>query len=62
MPFQLRPDAILTEVKAFNDKLAQGMTNLMELGEISSGVTLMKSCTVKINCSFYIIWVRSRPQ
>ena len=39
MPFQLRPDAILTEVKAFNDKLAQGMTNLMELGEISSGVT-----------------------
>lgn len=39
MPFQMRPDAILTEVKTFNEKLAQGMTNLMEVGEISSGVT-----------------------
>lgn len=39
MPFQMRPDAILSEVKSFNEKLAQGMTNLMEVGEISSGVT-----------------------
>ncbi|WP_296683064.1 alpha/beta fold hydrolase, partial [Thiothrix sp. UBA2016] len=39
MPFQMRPDAILSEVKTFNEKLAQGVTNLMEVGEISSGVT-----------------------
>ncbi len=39
MPFQMRPDAILNEVKTFNEKLAQGMTNLMEVGEISTGVT-----------------------
>lgn len=39
MPFQMRPDAILNEVKTFNEKLAQGMANLMEVGEISSGVT-----------------------
>ncbi|MEB4593597.1 class III poly(R)-hydroxyalkanoic acid synthase subunit PhaC [Candidatus Thiothrix sp. Deng01] len=39
MPFQMRPDEILNEVKTFNEKLAQGMTNLMEVGEISSGVT-----------------------
>lgn len=39
MPFQMRPDAILSEVKTFNEKLAQGMTNLMEVGEISAGVT-----------------------
>ncbi|MDD5394060.1 MAG: class III poly(R)-hydroxyalkanoic acid synthase subunit PhaC [Thiothrix sp.] len=39
MPFQIRPDAILSEVKAFNEKLAQGMTNMMEVGEISTGVT-----------------------
>lgn len=39
MPFQMRPDEILNEVKTFNEKLAQGMTNLMEVGEISTGVT-----------------------
>lgn len=39
MPFQMRPDEILNEVKIFNEKLAQGMTNLMEVGEISTGVT-----------------------
>ncbi len=39
MPFQMRPDQILNEVKTFNEKLAQGMTNLMEVGEISTGVT-----------------------
>ena len=39
MPFQMRPDQILNEVKTFNEKLALGMTNLMEVGEISTGVT-----------------------
>lgn len=39
MPFQLQPDAILSEVKKFNENLAHGMTNLMNLGEISTGVT-----------------------
>lgn len=39
MPFQIRPDMILNEVKTFNERLAQGMTNLMAVGEISTGVT-----------------------
>lgn len=39
MPFQMRPDEILNEVKNFNEKLSGGVANLMEVGEISSGVS-----------------------
>lgn len=39
MPFQISPDTILREVSSFNEKLAQGMTHLLEVGEISTGVT-----------------------
>jgi len=38
-PFQMRPDEMVAEVKSFNEKLTQGLGNLMDVGEISSGVT-----------------------
>lgn len=39
IPFQMRPDEIVDEVKTFNEKLAEGMVNLMDVGEIPSGVS-----------------------
>jgi len=39
IPFQMRPDEILAEARGFNEKLAKGVGNLMEVGEIPSGVT-----------------------
>jgi polyhydroxyalkanoate synthase len=39
IPFQMRPDEILNEARSFNDKLAKGVGNLMDVGEIPSGVT-----------------------
>ncbi|MCB1802914.1 MAG: alpha/beta fold hydrolase, partial [Gammaproteobacteria bacterium] len=39
IPFQMRPDEILNEARSFNEKLAQGVGNLMEVGDIPTGVT-----------------------
>jgi polyhydroxyalkanoate synthase len=35
----MRPDAILNEARGFNEKLAQGVGHLMDVGDIPSGVT-----------------------
>jgi polyhydroxyalkanoate synthase len=35
----MRPDEILSEARGFNEKLAKGVGNLMEVGEIPTGVT-----------------------
>ncbi len=39
LPFDMRPDAVMQEITAYGQKLSHGMKNLMEVGEISSGVT-----------------------
>ena len=39
IPFKMRPDEILTEARDFNEKLAQGVGHLMDVGDIPSGVT-----------------------
>ena len=39
IPFKMRPDEILNEARDFNEKLAQGVGHLMDVGEIPSGVT-----------------------
>ncbi|HNA82101.1 MAG TPA: class III poly(R)-hydroxyalkanoic acid synthase subunit PhaC [Thiobacillaceae bacterium] len=39
LPFDMRPDAVLQELTSYGQKLSHGMKNLMEVGEISSGVT-----------------------
>ncbi|MGB5638351.1 MAG: class III poly(R)-hydroxyalkanoic acid synthase subunit PhaC [Sedimenticolaceae bacterium] len=39
IPFKMRPDEILNEARGFNEKLAQGVGNLMDVGDIPSGVT-----------------------
>jgi polyhydroxyalkanoate synthase subunit PhaC len=39
MPFDMRPDAVMQELTAYGQKLSHGMKNLMEVGEISTGVT-----------------------
>ncbi|MBT8430410.1 MAG: class III poly(R)-hydroxyalkanoic acid synthase subunit PhaC [Gammaproteobacteria bacterium] len=39
IPFNMRPDAILNEARGFNEKLAQGVGHLMDVGDIPSGVT-----------------------
>jgi polyhydroxyalkanoate synthase len=39
IPFQMRPDEILGEARDFNEKLAKGVGNLMDVGDIPSGVT-----------------------
>ena len=38
-PFDMRPDAVMQELMGYGQKLTHGMKNLMEVGEISSGVT-----------------------
>ena len=38
-PFQIRPDDIVNEIHEFNNKLAQGLNTLSELGEIEVGVS-----------------------
>jgi polyhydroxyalkanoate synthase len=39
IPFQMRPDEVLNEARGFNEKLAKGVGNLMDVGDIPSGVT-----------------------
>ena len=39
MPFDMRPDAVMQELMVYGQKLSHGVQNLMEVGEISSGVT-----------------------
>ncbi len=39
IPFHMRPDEILSETRSFNEKLAKGVGNLMDVGDIPSGVT-----------------------
>jgi len=39
LPFDMRPDAVMQELMSYGQKLSHGMKNLMEVGEISSGVT-----------------------
>jgi polyhydroxyalkanoate synthase len=39
MPFDIRPDAVMQEVMGYGQKLSHGLKNLMEVGEISTGVT-----------------------
>ena len=39
IPFKMRPDEILNETRDFNEKLAQGVGHLMDVGDIPSGVT-----------------------
>jgi polyhydroxyalkanoate synthase len=39
IPFKMRPDEILSEARGFNEKLAKGVGNLMDVGDIPSGVT-----------------------
>ena len=39
IPFKMRPDEILNEARGFNEKLAKGVGNLMDVGDIPSGVT-----------------------
>jgi polyhydroxyalkanoate synthase subunit PhaC len=38
-PIQIRPDEALDELSSFQRKLSQGVQNLMEVGEITTGVT-----------------------
>ncbi|NTV96722.1 MAG: class III poly(R)-hydroxyalkanoic acid synthase subunit PhaC [Thiobacillus sp.] len=38
-PFDIRPDAVMQEVMGYGQKLSHGLKNLMEVGEISTGVT-----------------------
>jgi len=39
IPFQMRPDEIVQEVHDFNNKLAQGLHTLSEIGDIEVGVS-----------------------
>ena len=39
IPFKMRPDEVLNEARGFNEKLAKGVGNLMDVGEIPTGVT-----------------------
>jgi len=39
LPFDMRPDAVMQELMNYGQKLSHGVKNLMEVGEISSGVT-----------------------
>ena len=39
MPLDMRPDAVMQELMAYGQKLSHGVKNLMEVGEISTGVT-----------------------
>ena len=39
IPFDMRPDAVMQELMAYGQKLSHGVQNLMEVGEISTGVT-----------------------
>ncbi|WP_298608647.1 class III poly(R)-hydroxyalkanoic acid synthase subunit PhaC [uncultured Thiothrix sp.] len=39
IPFNMRPEALAAEVKAFNEKLTQGMGNLLAMQESMGGVT-----------------------
>ena len=39
IPFNMRPEALVAEVKAFNEKLTQGIGNMLHLQEGATGVT-----------------------
>ncbi len=39
LPIDIRPDAILRELNEYGEKLAHGVNNLMQVGEIACGVT-----------------------
>ncbi|MEJ2321978.1 MAG: alpha/beta fold hydrolase, partial [Gammaproteobacteria bacterium] len=39
MSFNLRPDQVAEELVEFNEKLANGLQNMLEIGEISEGVS-----------------------
>ncbi|MDX1345970.1 MAG: alpha/beta fold hydrolase, partial [Sedimenticolaceae bacterium] len=39
MSFNLRPDQVAEELVEFNEKLVNGLQNMLEVGEISEGVT-----------------------
>ena len=39
MPLDMRPDAVMQELMAYGQKLSHGLKNLIEVGEISTGVT-----------------------
>jgi len=39
IPFQIRPDEAIEELNTFQQKLGHGLRNLMEVGEIPTGVT-----------------------
>lgn len=39
LPFDMRPDAVMQELMNYGQKLSHGVKNLMEVGEISTGVT-----------------------
>jgi polyhydroxyalkanoate synthase len=43
MSFKLRPDQVAGELVEFNEKLANGLQNMLEVGEISEGVTGARS-------------------
>ncbi len=38
-PFDIRPDAVMQEVMGYSQKLSHGLKNLMDVGEISTGVS-----------------------
>jgi polyhydroxyalkanoate synthase len=42
-PFNVSPQDILAEARDFNEKLSHGLTNLLEVGEIPTGVTPRES-------------------
>jgi len=39
IPFQMRPDEVIQEINDFNNKLAQGLHTLSEIGDIEVGVS-----------------------
>ena len=39
MSFNLRPDQVAEELNEFNEKVANGLQNMLEIGEISEGVS-----------------------
>ena len=38
-PFDIRPDAVMQEVMGYSQKLSHGLKNLMDVGEITTGVS-----------------------
>ncbi|PID34021.1 MAG: class III poly(R)-hydroxyalkanoic acid synthase subunit PhaC, partial [Thiotrichales bacterium] len=38
-PFQISPESIIKEIGAFQEKLSTGLSSLLKMDELSSGVT-----------------------